>query len=138
MDSQKKTKKLFKILMGVAWIDGTIQAEERQYLNQMARDRGIAEDAEIKALLSELKPVHAPECYRWLENYLGSNHTTVDYQELLEAMSALIYSDGEVDTREAQLLAKMQLLDPARDPHKSPLDKVLHAIQLLYRQAVDK
>lgn len=136
MKQPQKTKQLFKILVGVAWIDGIIQPEERQYLKQMARDRALADDPEIKTLLSEIKPVTAPECYGWLENYLGKNHTTEDYQELLEALSALIYSDGEVDIREAQLLAKVQLLDPALDPHKSPLDKLLRAIQLLYHQAI--
>lgn len=136
MKQPQKTKQLFKILVGVAWIDGIIQPEERKYLTKMAGDRALADDPEIKTLLSEIKPVTAPECYRWLENYLGENHTTEDYQELLEALSALIYSDGEVDIREAQLLAKVQLLDPALDPHKSPLDKLLRAIQLLYHQAI--
>ncbi|MEC4805332.1 MAG: TerB family tellurite resistance protein [Jaaginema sp. PMC 1079.18] len=136
MKKPNKTKQLFKILMGVAWIDGVIQAEERQYLQQMARDRDLADDPEIQTLLSEIKPVTASECYGWLENYLGENHNTQDYQELLEALSALVYSDGEVDTREAQLLAKVQLLDPALDPHQSPMEKLLAAIQVLYRQAI--
>jgi len=137
MANNAKTKQLFKILMGAAWIDGVIQVEEREYLNRMAAQEGIADDPDIQPLLSEIKPVTAAECYRWLEAYLGENHTEADYQALLEALSALIYSDGEVDTREAQLLVKVQSLDPALDAQKSPLDRVLKAVQTLYRKAID-
>jgi uncharacterized membrane protein YebE (DUF533 family) len=62
------TKQLLKILVGAAWIDGTIQPEEREYLHQMAKDKGFAEDPEIKSLLSEIKPIKPQECYRWLED----------------------------------------------------------------------
>ncbi|MGH2415488.1 MAG: TerB family tellurite resistance protein, partial [Microcystaceae cyanobacterium] len=71
MDKNTKTKQLLKILVGVAWIDGMIQAEERDYLRQMAIRNGIAEDTEIKSLLSEIKPIQPVECYTWLEDYLG-------------------------------------------------------------------
>lgn len=137
MTDKTKTKQLFKILMGAAWIDGIIQVEEREYLNRMATQAGIADDPEIQPLLSEIKQVNASECYRWLEAYLGENHTEADYQELLESLSALIYSDGEVDTREAQLLVKIQSLDPALDAPKSPFDRVLKSVQTLYRKAID-
>lgn len=137
MDSQTKTKKIFKILMGAAWIDGIIQVEERDYLRRMATEQGIADDPEIQSLLSEIKQVSAEECYRWLEEYLGDNHTEADYQELLESLSALIYSDGEVDTQEAKLLAKLQRLDPTQDTPKSAFDKMLRTIQTLYRKGLE-
>ena len=137
MDSQKKTKQLFKILMGAAWIDGIIQAEERDYLRRMAQDKGIAEDPEIKSLLSEIKPVSATECYDWLESYLGDDKNEESYLELLESLSALIYSDGEVDTQEAKLLTKVQLLDPANVPPPTAFDRVLKAVRSLYRRGLE-
>jgi hypothetical protein len=131
-----KNKLLLKILFGAAWIDGIIQKEEREYLHSLAIAQGLSEDAEIKPILSELKPIQPKECYRWLEEYLGDNHSLEDYQNLLEAISALIYKDGDVQTQEAQLLTRLQLLEPATEAHPSPFDKLLRAIQKVYRQAI--
>ena len=138
MENNLDTKQLLKILIGAAWIDGVIQAEERNYLHRMAANNNLADDPEIKMLLSEIKPVQPAECYKWLENYLGNNPTQNDYQGLLEAISGLIYSDGDVETREAKLLAKVQLLDPSQESSKSAFDKILKTIQKLYRQAISE
>jgi uncharacterized tellurite resistance protein B-like protein len=138
MEKNTNTKQLLKILVGAAWIDGIIQPEERAYLRRMATNNSLADDPEIKSLLSEIKPVQPAECYKWLEDYLGKNPSQEDYQGLLEAISALIYSDGDVQMQEARLLTKVQLLDPSSEPRKSAFDKVLKTIQKLYRKAVNE
>lgn len=138
MNPRNKNQQLLKILVGAAWIDGIIQVEERDYLRQVAEKHGVADDPELKNLLSELKPVTPSQCYSWLEEYLGDNPTTSDYQELLETLSALIYSDGDVQMQEAQLLTKLQLLDPTQESSKSAFDKLLKSIQKLYRKAVSQ
>lgn len=138
MDNNTKIKQLLKILIGAAWIDGIIQSEEREYLREMARDNGVDGDPEIKSLLSEIKPVKATECYSWLESYLGDRPTQEDYQRLVDAIGALIYSDGDVATEEAKLLTRLQLLDPANESPKSAFDKVLKVIQKVYRQAISQ
>jgi uncharacterized tellurite resistance protein B-like protein len=138
MNDSTKTKQLLKILVGVAWIDGVIQSEEREYLHKKAQEYGLSDDPELKSLLSELKPVQPQECYQWLEEYLGSHPNTEAYQSLLEAMGAMIYSDGDVQTSEAQLLTKIQLLDPANDLPQSGFDKLLKSIQKVYRKAVSQ
>jgi uncharacterized membrane protein YebE (DUF533 family) len=130
------TKKLLKILIGAAWIDGIIQPEERVYLKKMAADQGLSEDQEIKLLLSEIKPIKAEQCYQWLEEYLGEEPKEDDYQQLINAISALIYSDGEVDSEEAKLLTRLQMLDPANEHPQTAFDKILKTIQKLYRQAI--
>jgi hypothetical protein len=134
--SNMDTKLLLKISIGAAWIDGVIQPEERKLLHKIASENNLDSDPEIQKLLSEIVAVKPEECYRWLEKYLGENPTDEDYQYLLSQISALIYSDGDVDTREAKLLAKLQLADPHNDRSKSILDKILVKIQMLYRQAV--
>ena len=58
-----KTQKLLKILIGAAWIDGVIEPAERQYLQRVAHELNLANDPEIKDLLSEIKSVTAQECY---------------------------------------------------------------------------
>lgn len=131
-----KSKQLLKILIGAAWIDGIIQPEEREYLRRVATEQGIASDPELKPLLYELKSVKPEECYAWLEDYFGDRPTPEDYEHLLEALSALIYSDGSVDTQEAKLLARVQFLDPDSQAPKSVFDKLLKGIQKLYRQGI--
>ncbi len=138
MNEQNKNKQLLKILIGAAWIDGIIQVEEREYLKQMSQRQGLSEDGDLKDLLSELKPVQPHQCYQWLEEYLGDNPSSKDYQELLETLSGLIYSDGDVQMQEAQLLTKLQLLDPAQDSPKSAFDKILKTIQKVYKKAIDQ
>ena len=138
MSKGQKTKQLIKILIGTAWIDGVIQPEEREYLHRIATNYQVENDPELKSLLSELKPVQAQECYIWLENYLGDNHQEEDYQELLEALSGIIYSDGDVQVQEAKLLTKLQELDPTHEQPKSSLDKLLEQIQKLYRKAISE
>lgn len=138
MVTDSHTKQLVKILIGAAWLDGRIQPEEREYLRRVAQQSGVAEDPEIRPLLNELKSVSTKECYRWVQDYLGDHANQEDYQGLIESISALIYSDGDVDTEEAKLLTRLQLLDPAQAPAKSNQNSVLKAIQKLYQRWIDQ
>ncbi len=122
--------------MGAAWIDGIIQTEEREYLKKMASDTGLKEDSEIQSLLSEIKPVTANQCYQWLEDYLGDNHSQEDYQDLLEAISGLIYSDGDIDIQEARLLSRLENLHSEKSSPHSIFDRLLDSIRELYKQAI--
>ncbi len=131
-----KMKQLLKILIGAAWIDGIIQPEERKYLHKIATEYNLADDLELRPLLSELKRVPTAECYQWVEEYLGANPTEEDYQELLEKISALIYSDGDIDVRETRLIEKVQSLDPSQQPRKTIVGNLLKKVQQLYRGAI--
>lgn len=138
MVANPSVKRLVKILIGAAWIDGKIQQEEREYLQRVAKENGVAEDPEIQPLLYELRTVLPDECYTWVKEYLGDKPDPEDYQRLIEALSALIYSDGEVATEEAKLLTRLQLLDPTTETPKSTSDNVLKTIQKLYRRWIDQ
>lgn len=130
-------KQLVKILIGSAWLDGKIQPEERTYLNRIAQEKGVAQDPEIYPLLQGLRQVETAECYQWVQEYLGNSPSTADYQNLLEAISGLIYSDSDVDTEEAKLLTQMQLLDPANHEPQPAHNAVMKEIQKLYRRWVE-
>jgi uncharacterized tellurite resistance protein B-like protein len=139
MVANPTAKQLLKILIGAAWIDGKIQQEEREYLQRVAKETGVADDPEIQPLLYELRAVLPDECYTWVKEYLGDRPSSEDYQRLIEALSALIYSDGEVATEEAKLLTRLQLLDPdSGTTPKSGQNNVLKAIQRLYRRWVEQ
>ena len=130
------TKQLFKILIAAAWIDGSIQPQERKYLHSMASQYNLTEEPEIKSLLLENKPVKSADFYSWLREYLGDHPTEADYQKVIEAVSSIIYSDGSVETEEAELLTKIQNLAVNHDSPRPAFDKVLKTIQKLYQKAV--
>jgi uncharacterized tellurite resistance protein B-like protein len=104
------SRKLLKILIGVAWIDGQIQDAERTYLLQIAQAQGLTADPEISILLNNLGDVAvAPVvCQEWIHDYLGDHPSPNNYQQLLEALSGIVYSDNDVATAEAQLLMDLQ------------------------------
>ncbi len=137
MANNASVKNLMKILIGSAWLDGRIQPEERQYLYKVAQEKNVADDPDIKPLLYELKTVQPSECYEWVKEYLGDRPSAEDCQNLLEAISGLIYSDGEVAIEEAKLLTKLQSLNPENGSFQSGDTKVLKQIQKLYRRWVE-
>lgn len=137
MTANSSIKNLIKILIGVAWIDGKIQPEEREYLHRIATEKGVANDPEIQPLLYEFRAVSPEECYRWVQAYLGDRPRSEDCQNLIEAISALIYSDGNVATEEARLLVRLQALDPARESSEPAHRTVIQAIQKLYQRWIN-
>lgn len=138
MKTMDKDKQLFKILCSAAWIDGEIQAEERRYLHQMAEKNNFANDPDIRALLSEAVPVKPDACYRLVEDFVGKHPNEDSYQELLDAVSKLVYSDSNIDMEEAKLLHRLQTLETEIKHSKSPFHRVLKSIQKLYRGAMEE
>lgn len=131
-------KNLIKILIGTAWIDGKIQPEEREYLHRIAKEKGVDQEPDIYPFLNELKAVSRSECYAWLRDYLGDHPTPEACQQLLEAISGLIYSDGSVDSEEAKLLHKLQMIDPTHDNPEHTSHALITAIRNLYQRWVSK
>ena len=137
--SENKTKALFKILIGAAWIDGSIQTEERDYLRRRAEEQGLVDDPEIRPLLFEFVPVQRDLCYQWIQEYLGAHPSSESCQDLIESISGLIYSDGNVETEEAKLLARIQSLDPAvTKSETNDVNGLLRSVQNLYREWMNR
>ena len=134
MVTENKTRDLIKILIGAAWIDGVMQPQEREYLEKKVQEYQLEEDTQIKSLLSGIKPTTAQDCYQWLKDYLGSNPTKDDYQDLLEAIRALVYSDGDIDLQEAKLLGHLQNLEPS--DNNSIVEQMLTTIRKIYHKAI--
>lgn len=133
--------KLIKILVATAWLDGKIQPEEQKYLQRVAQDAGITEDHELKPLLYGLRPVSKEECYQWVSEYLGKHPTAEACQQLLEDLSGLIYSDGDVADEEAKLLSQIQSLSPGpsgASPVNDSVKSVTQSIQRLYQRWVSE
>jgi hypothetical protein len=137
MVNNSHVKNLVKILIGAAWIDGKIQPEERQYLREIAQVKGLANDPEIKPWLYELVPVKPNECHQWVKEYLGDRPTQEDYEDLIEAISGLIYSDGDVAVEEARLLSQLEELSKSIEANPRIHTTLLKQIKKLYRRWVD-
>ncbi|QZZ22200.1 TerB family tellurite resistance protein [Leptothermofonsia sichuanensis E412] len=136
MTADPKVKTLVKILIGAAWIDGQIQQEEREYLHRVVKEKGVADEPDIQPLLYEFRPVKPEECYGWVREFLGDQPTSENCQQLIEAISGLIYSDGTVANEEARLLTSLQNLDPAHEPLDPKDSTVLKTIRNLYKRWV--
>ncbi|QCS49154.1 MULTISPECIES: tellurite resistance TerB family protein [Cyanophyceae] len=136
MQTADKNKQLFKILFSAAWIDGEIQVEERQYLHQIADQKNLSQDPDIRALLCEAVPVKPEDCYRLVEEYIDDHTNEAEYQELLDAVSHMVYSDSQIETEEAKLLNRLQSLAPESQHANSPFQRVIKSIQKLYKGAI--
>jgi hypothetical protein len=120
MDAESKERLLVKILIGVAWLDGEIQPEERTYLLKVAQRHHI-EDPAIEAA-----------CEQWIELYLNES---LSQERLLEAISGMIYSDGDIATAEAQVLMSLQP-DQIKSNRDTPV--VIAKLRQLYQNWVKK
>jgi uncharacterized tellurite resistance protein B-like protein len=132
MNIQSQSQLLLKILIGVAWLDGEIQPEERQYLAKVAHAHQLDHDTEVEPLLTGTMKVTAAECEQWIQMYLG-DRSIHDDDRLIEAISGLIYSDGDVAISEAQLLVNIQSPPVAVKTIPQPL---ISKIKQLYKQAL--
>ncbi len=117
-----------KILIGVAWLDGEIQPAERQYLAKVAQTHQLDLDPEIESLVAGRISLTAADCEQWIQEYLG-DRSIHDDDGLIEAISGLIYSDGDVAVDEAKLLVNIQSVTSSSPP-------LVSKIQQLYKKAL--
>ena len=135
--STKSDRNLLEILVAVAWIDGEIQPEERKFIEKIAVEQ-IGSATEVEDLLNNYQDSSSQQCYQLLEQYLGNSPEPDDYNNLLSAVSSLIYSDNDIATEEANLLTTIQNIDPQNYQKRSTLDKVIGKIQKLYKAGIGK
>lgn len=116
----KNDQQLLKVLFGAAWLDGILEPGEKLYLQQLANEKGLTEDPEIKTLLAG-KQVPALEAYDYLQAYLGTNPSDEDYDELCKSLETLVALDSVVENVEAEFLASI----PKKENRQNALKKRL-------------
>lgn len=142
MDDRSQARALIKILIGVAWLDGKIQPEERQYLTKVAQAHqlvgtdALAADPDLEALLAGTIPITPDECENWIQVYLG-DRSIYDDDRLIEAISGLIYSDGDVAIAEARLLTNIQSSPAPGLPDSPPLLAKIKQLYQNWRNKID-
>lgn len=134
----ENNQNLLEILVAIAWIDGEIQPEEREFLEKIAVQQDLKSATELQELLDKYRNSSSDRCYQLLKQYLGSNPQPADYDNLLSAVSKLIYSDDDIATEEASLLTKIQDLNPQNLKSNSTFDRVIGKIQKLYQSGMKK
>ncbi len=134
MTTPQSTLQLFKIIVGVAWIDGKVQSEEQDYLVRLANQQGIADHPDIYPLLHGLQKVSKKQCNQWISDYLGKKPDPEKLNNLIEEISGLVYSDGNIDSAEATLLTEVQEMMSPPSLCESLNSKILHKIQAYYKQ----
>jgi uncharacterized tellurite resistance protein B-like protein len=134
MHTQSQNRLLIKILIGVAWLDEQIQPEERRFLARVFQAHQLDGDAELLSLLDGKTAVTQAECERWIQEYLG-DRSIYDDERLIEAISAIVYMDGDVANLEAKLLVDLQSA-PAVAPTEQSTS--IAKLRQLYRKWVDK
>jgi hypothetical protein len=133
--STKNHQDLWEILLAVAWIDGEIQAEEKAFLSKIAAEQNLTLSED---LFTTNQVTSINHCYDLFQKYLGSNPTPQDYENLLSAVSTLIYSDNDIAIEEASILTKMQNLNSHNLGSHSTFDKLIGKIQKLYQAGVSR
>jgi hypothetical protein len=135
MHSQSQNRLLIKILIGVAWLDAQIQPEERRFLARVFQAHQLDGDAELQAMLDGKITVTQPECESWIREYLG-DRSIYDDDRLIEAISAIVYMDGDIANLEAKLLTDIQSAPTTTTPPTA--DSSISKIRQLYRNWVKK
>lgn len=136
--AKNNSQELLEILVAIAWIDGEIQPEEREFLAQIVAEQNIASTGKLQDLIANYQGASLAKCYQLLEKYLGDNPNPTDYENLVTAVSKLIYSDDNIATEEALILTQIQNLNPENLKSNSAIDKTISIIQKLYQVGLSK
>ena len=134
MTQPNSTIQLFKIIVGVAWIDGKVQKQEHEYLSRLAKKQGIENHPEVYPLVNGLKEVSSNQCYEWITDFLGDDPTQEDLNQLIEDISGLVYSDGEMDSAEAKILNNIQNMTVQPHLPKTLNSKIVHKLKGYYKK----
>jgi hypothetical protein len=135
MDNQSQNRLLIKILIGVAWLDEQIQAEERRFLTRVFQAHQLDGDAELQSMMDGKIAVTQAECESWIQEYLG-DRSIYDDDRLIEAISAIVYMDGDVANLEAKLLNDIQSTPTATAPTEKSTS--MAKLRQFYRNWVKK
>jgi uncharacterized tellurite resistance protein B-like protein len=135
MHTQSQDRLLIKILIGVAWLDDRVQPEERRFLARVLQAHQLAGDTELESLLDGKIAMTQAECESWIQEYLGGR-SIYDDDRLIEAISAIVYMDGDIANIEAKLLVDLQSSPTAITP--TATSSSIAKLQQLYRNWVEK
>jgi hypothetical protein len=98
---QARQKQLMQIVIGSAWVDGSMEPREAAYLAKLLEHYRLTQDKDLQRSLMNAVPMQQTE--KWMREYLFGT-TEVDRQRALVAIAKLVIIDDEVSDTEHQLL----------------------------------
>lgn len=101
MDQSKKQKLITQILIGSAWIDRSLEPEEKTYLQKILERYDLGRNDELLALLNEPIPVKTTE--QWLVEYF-KHSSGEERMQLLADIGKVLIADDTVSDVEHDLL----------------------------------
>jgi hypothetical protein len=135
MHTPSQNRLLIKILIGVAWLDGKIQPEERRFLARVIQAHQLDGDTDLESMLDGKIATTQAECESWIQEYLG-DRSIYDDDRLIEAISAIVYMDGDIANIEAKLLVDLQ--SPPTTVAPTEKSTSIAKLRQLYRNWVNK
>ena len=103
--SWEKRLQALKVVLGAAWADGTLQAEELAPIHTIVDELGLASHPDILGLLET--PIPAVTYRHYLDDYLANHPTKSERQLLLSLIKRVIYADNEVSIEEGYILGEL-------------------------------
>lgn len=117
MDQSQKQKLMTQILIGSAWIDRSLEPQERLYLQKVLERYHLGHDAELLALLNKPTPVETTE--KLLIEYFRQS-TNDERIQLLADIGKILIADDTVSDVEHDLLDEYHELMARMPTHESP------------------
>ena len=136
--STDKALQVFKVVLGAAWADGSLQAEELPTLHTIVDELGLATHPDIHLLLET--PVPAIVYRRYLQDYLTSHPSRTERKVLLDLLTRVIYADNEVSIEEGYILGELTDLlndmSPDSDVNVDEAQRFRSVFGRLFRRSV--
>ncbi len=132
MNSLQQEKLLVKIVIGAAWVDRHLEAEEIEYFQQLLEQYHLHIDDELQQLLKFTVPLKQTEL--WIVRYL-KNSTNTERDALLKAIVNMLMADLCVSEIERELLDEyseyMLAIPPHTEVKPTKIETVIRFIQKL-------
>ena len=132
MNSLQQEKLLVKIVIGAAWVDRHLEAEEIEYFQQLLEQYHLHIDDELQKLLEF--PVPLTQTELWIVRYL-KNSTNTEREALLKAIVNMLMADLCVSEIERELLDEyseyMLAIPPHTEVKPTKIETVIRFIQKL-------
>ncbi|MDJ0717289.1 MAG: TerB family tellurite resistance protein [Prochloraceae cyanobacterium] len=132
MNNLQQEKLLVKIVIGAAWVDRHLEAEEIEYFQQLLEQYHLHIDDELQQLLKFTVPLKQTEL--WIVRYL-KNSTNTERDALLKAIVNMLMADLCVSEIERELLDEyseyMLAIPPHTEVKPTKIETVIRFIQKL-------
>ena len=133
MDAEYRHRLILKILIGSAWADRHLEAEEVEYIKTILQRYQLSHDPELMSLLTI--PVSLEQTDLWMLTYLQDS-TDDERMKLLANIGKVLIADDRVSDQEHDLLDEYYNLMASIPSHPEETPTAISAIGKFVRRVV--